>query len=386
MEHIYFCTGHELKIPNIVKSKGLYLYDEQGKCYMDLEAGVWCTSLGHNNAEISRIIKNQINLLMHAGFCYSYSILETSAKSILRIAGFNNGKSVFLCSGSEAIEISRQIAKHLTEKRVSMTLHDSYLGAYSSITDKSRNWFLLDWDQCKICHDKDTCNLSCEVLQTIPKDISDFIFEPGSSSGFVRFPPKALINNIVKIVRDNGGKIVANEVTTGIGRTGKWFGYQHYDITPDFIAVGKGIGNGYPVSIALINEPTTRQLTLKPFHYAQSHQNDPLGASIVNGVIQYIEENNLISIAADNGLLLHKHLESLVDNEFITEVRGRGLMFAIDIKNEEITDSIYNNLIEKGYIVGNRGSSFRLDPPLIITKTEIEGFIEMLKESTSLFK
>ncbi len=88
-------------------------YDERGKGYMDLESGVWCTSLGHNNGEINKTIKRQIDSLMHAGFCYSNEILEKSAKSILEVAGFRNGKSVFLCSGSEAIEISRQMAKHL---------------------------------------------------------------------------------------------------------------------------------------------------------------------------------------------------------------------------------------------------------------------------------
>jgi len=386
MEHVFFCTGHELKIQNIVKSEGLYLYDEQGKGYMDLESGVWCTSLGHNHAEINKIIKNQIDSLMHAGFCYSNEILETSAKSILDIANLNNGKCVFLCSGSEAIEISRQMAKHLTEKNVSLTLHDSYLGAYSSITDRSRNWYQLNWDKCKTCPEKENCDPACDVLQKIPEDVSEFILEPGSSSGFVRFPPKALIGNIVKTVRDNGGKIVANEVTTGIGRTGKWFGYQHYDIDPDFIAVGKGVGNGYPVSIALINELTTKQLDQKPFHYSQSHQNDPLGASIVYGVIQYIAKNNLISKAESNGLLLRKHLESLVDNDIILEVRGKGLMFAVDIKNQKIADSIYSDLIEKGYIVGNRGSSFRIDPPLTITKTEIDEFIDVLRETISRFK
>jgi acetylornithine/N-succinyldiaminopimelate aminotransferase len=386
MEHVFFCTGHELKIPNIVRSEGPYLYDEQGKRYMDLESGVWCTSIGHNNEEINGIIKNQIDSLMHAGFCYSNEILEKSAESILKVAGFNNGKSVFLCSGSEAIEISSQMAKHLTGQSVSLTLHDSYLGAYSSIIDKSRNWHLLNWEKCKTCSDKDECELSCEVLKNIPNYVSEFIFEPGSSSGFVRFPPKAMIKNIVKIVRDNNGKIIANEVTTGIGRTGKWFGYQHYDINPDFIAVGKGIGNGYPVSIALINEYTARQLELKPFHYSQSHQNDPLGASIVQGVIQYIEKNDLISKAQKNGALIQKHFESVVDKELILEVRGRGLMFVVDINNESLTNSIYSELIRKGYIVGNRGSSLRIDPPLTITKAEIDGFIEVLRETISHIK
>lgn len=386
MEHVFFCTGHELKIPNIVKSEGLYLFDEQGKRYMDLESGVWCTSLGHNHAEINGVIENQINSLMHAGFCYSNKILEKSARSILNVAGFTNGKSVFLCSGSEAIEISRQMAKHLTEKHVSLTLHDAYLGAYSSITDKSRNWHLLNWEQCKTCPSIENCDLSCDVLQRIPEDVSEFIFEPGSSSGFVRFPPKALIGNIAGIVRDKGGKIIANEVTTGIGRTGKWFGFQHYDISPDFIAVGKGVGNGYPVSIALINESTAGQLESKPFHYSQSHQNDPLGAAIVDGVIRCIEKNDLISNAGTNGRYFQKRLESLIDNEIVLAVRGRGLMCIADICNEEITDSIYGSLIEKGYIVGNRGSSIRVDPPLTISQTEIDGFIDALVDTTSLFK
>ena len=128
------------------------------------------------------------------------------------------------------------------------------------------------------------------------------------------------------------------------------------------------------------------QLEQKPFHYSQSHQNDPLGASIVHGVIQYIEENGLIAEAKSNGVLLQKHLNALVDNEIILAVRGRGLMFAVDIKDERITASIYHELIEKGYLLGNRGSSFRIDPPLTIAKAEIDEFIEALKKSTSRFK
>lgn len=383
MDHVLFCTGHELKIPNIVRSEGLFLIDEHGKGYMDLESGVWCTSLGHKNAEINGIIKNQIDTLMHAGFCYSNEILEKAAKTILDVAGFANGKCVFLCSGSEAIEISRQMARHSTGKKVSLTLHDSYLGAYSSITDKSRHWALLNWEPCKTCPEKETCDPSCEVLRSLTEDISEFIFEPGSSSGLVRFPPRALIGNIVQIVRRHGGKIIANEVTTGIGRTGKWFGHQHYGISPDFIAVGKGVGTGYPVSIALINEESAGQLEEKPFHYSQSHQNDPLGAAIIHGVVRTIEKNDLIAKALRHGTSLRNRLETMVDKDIVLDVRGRGLMLAVDIKNEDVTASIYGELIDKGFIVGNRGSSFRMDPPLTITEADIDAFFEAFKETVS---
>ena len=379
MEHVYSCTGHELKIPNIINSQGVYLFDDKGKRYMDLESGVWCISIGHKNEQVNRTITKQIDSLMHAGFCYSNQILEESSKSILDITNFIHGKCVFLCSGSEAIEISRQISKHLSGKKVSMTLHDSYLGAYVSVTDRTKGWYIFNWEQCKVCRENDNCDPFCEALQEIPEDISDFVFEPGSSSGFVRFPPKALIQNLVKIIRNNKGKIIANEVTTGVGRTGKWFGYQHYDIEPDLIAIGKGIGNGYPVSVVAINMAVVSELEMKPFKYAQSHQNDPLGASVVQEVIREIENNDLITKAGQKGSIFLSQLESLVDKVIVLAVRGRGMMFAMDLANKDVADEIYSDLINRGYILGNRGASFRIDPPLILTEAEFDGFIDAFK-------
>lgn len=379
MEHIYNCTGHKLKIPNIVDSQGVYLFDARGNRYMDLESGVWATSLGHNNKEINSVITNQINTLMHAGFCYSNVILEESAKSVLDITKFKGGKCVFLCSGGEAIEISRQIAKHLTGKSLSMTLHDSYLGAYASVTDRSKDWYVFNWEKCQTCRKNIDCDPLCDLLQKIPGDISDFVFEPGSSSGFVRFPPKAMIQNIARIVRNNGGKIIANEVTTGVGRTGLWFGFQHYGIEPDLIALGKGIGTGYPVSVAVINKAAIDELERKPFKYSQSHQNDPLGAAVVHMVIKEIKKGDLITKAGEKGTKFLAQLMSLVDNKTVLAVRGRGLMFCMDMADKDITEKIYTDLIERGYIVGNRGSSLRIDPPLIITESEFNGFIDAFK-------
>lgn len=379
MEHIYNCTGHTLKIPDIVDSDGIYIFDGMGERYMDLESGTWSTSLGHKNKKINNVIKNQISILMHAGFCYSAEVLEKSAKSVLNITKFKNGKCVFLCSGSEAIEISRQVAKHLTGKKTSMTLHDSYLGAYASVTDRTKDWYLFNWEQCQTCTKNSNCDPLCNLLQKIPEDISEFVLEPGSSSGFVRFPPKAMIQNIVRIIRSNNGKILANEVTTGIGRTGMWFGYQHYGIEPDLIALGKGIGNGYPVSVAVINKDTAEKLERKPFKYSQSHQNDPLGAAVVKAVIQEIKKNDLITKAEQKGSRFLTQLKSLIDNKTVLAVRGRGLMFAVDLSDKEVTEKIYTDLIEHGYLVGNRGSSFRIDPPLIITETEFDEFINAFK-------
>ena len=183
----------------------------------------------------------------------------------------------------------------------------------------------------------------------------------------------------IKIIRNNKGKIIANEVTTGVGRTGTWFGYQHYDIEPDLLAIGKGIGNGYPVSVAVINKATVNELEMKPFKYAQSHQNDPLGAAVVREVIREIEVNELITKAGQKGQKFLTQLKSLADNEIVLDVRGRGMMFAMDLANKDVADEIYDDLIKWGYIVGNRGTSFRIDPPLILTEAEFDGFINAFK-------
>lgn len=377
MKNILNCTRHELKIPNVVDSEGVYLFDENGKRYMDLESGVWCTALGHKNKKINQLIKKQIASLMHSGFCYSNKIVDEAAKSILSITKLEGGKCVFLSSGSEAIEILRQITKHVmgTQKRT-LTLHDAYLGSYSSVINRNEDWHSFNWENCKTCLKNDDCDPNCDALQNIPEDISEFIFEPGSASGFVRFPPKVLIQNIVNIVRKNNGKIIVNEVTTGIGRTGKWFGYHHYGIEPDMISIGKGIGNGYPVSVAVLSHAIAKDLEEKPFVYSQSHQNDPLGAAIVREVIQTIEDDDVISNAENLGKAFLSQLDSLVDSKIVLDIRGRGLMFAVDLVSEQVGDEIYDELIEKGYIVCNRGSLFRIDPPLIINEGEFGEFID----------
>jgi len=377
MQHVYNCIGHELKLPDIVGSEGGYVVDRSGKRYLDLESGVWCTSVGHNHADVRKAAFSQWDELVHAGFAYSSQIVESAAKRLLDVVGMHGGQCVFLCSGSEAIEISRQIARHLTGFETSLTFSDSYLGAYSSVGDRRAGWCILDW---LTSGSEISTSEADRLIASIPSDVSDFIFEPGSSSGYVRFPPQSLVKRIVETVRANGGKIIANEVTTGTGRTGRWFGYQHYGIQPDLIAVGKGIGNGYPVSVAVISPHMVNELRGTAFHYSQSHQNDPLGASIVQEVINVIEKGQLVTESARKGSALLHELRKLVDTSTVLDVRGRGLMIAIDLQDAETTNRIYSELLNRGFIVGNRGSFLRIDPPLTVTDDELKSFVAVFAE------
>ena len=146
------------------------------------------------------------------------------------------------------------------------------------------------------------------------------------------------------------------------------------------VAIGKGIGNGYPVSVTAINKATIKELENGTFKYMQSHQNDPLGAAIVNEVINTIKDDDLISKAEANGSRFLAMLNTLKENIKITDVRGRGLMFAVDICDKNTGDAIFNKLMEKGYIVCNRKSLLRIDPPLTLKEDEFSEFISDFKQ------
>lgn len=387
MKHIFLCTGHELLLKDINKAEGCYLYNTIGQKYIDLESGVWCLSLGHSHPRVNKALENQIHNISHTGFCYSSTIVEETAKEILNVTGLMDGKCVFLSSGSEAVEFGVQALRKLVSTKCLLTLRDSFLGSYGSAGKKNDDeWYLFDWTSCSSCAKGNECDMNCSIFKEIPFNrIGGFVFEPGSSSGLVKFPPIGLIENIVNSIKDNKGYIQVNEVTTGIGRTGEWFGFQHYDFLPDIISMGKGLGNGYPVSSIAMSHDIIDCLVEKKFHYSQSHQNDPLGCSVAKEVIKVIKDENLIKRSK---ILGNKFKESLIEiskrYNLIKEVRGRGMMIAIEFTENSkiIVSHIFNKLIDKGFIIAQRPglNVFRIDPPLIISENDINSFLNEFEQ------
>lgn len=384
MSHLLWYPGHDLSLINIVRAENCHLFDSDGKVYIDLESGVWSTSIGHAHPKFLRALTDQAARIAHTGFCYSNTVVEESAQEILSLLKFDQGKCVFLCSGSEAVEYSIRATRQIEQRPLLMTMTDSYCGSYGSAWEKRDDaWFCFDWAKCNVCPYATECNDSCEHWSAIPfSKIGGFLFEPGSSSGLVRFPPKKLIRNIVEKIRSGNGLIIANEVTTGLGRTGKWFGYQHYDLCPDIVAIGKGIGNGYPVSLAAFSMTVATRLAKKPLPYAQSHQNDPLGATIAREVVRAICDEGLIKRAEDLAAILSNGLQGIkVRTNRIKEVRARGLMIAIELTDDSkgsYTSHVRKELLAQGYIVAQRPgiNVLRIDPSLTIENKNIEGFLQ----------
>jgi acetylornithine/N-succinyldiaminopimelate aminotransferase len=378
MEYILNSTGHGIKYPDIIKAENCTLFDYEGNKYLDLESGVWCTSVGHSHPRITKTISEQSGKIIHSGYCYLNPVINSTAKKILDITGIESGKCVFLSSGSESVEYSVQLIKSFSEKPYFLTMSNCYLSAYGISGERSEdNWIDFDW------MNKD------DIDKIDFSNIAAFVFEPGSSSGLVHFPPEELVQKIVRRVRECGGYVITNEVTTGMGRTGRWFGFNHYDFIPDITAIGKGLGNGYPVSCAVISNSVIEKADFRKFHYAQSHQNDPLGAAVANEVIEIIESGGLLQQANETGDRIKSELNR-IKNKYgiIKEVRGRGLMIAVEFEKNgkySFAYAINEELLRKNIIPVKRPAHevFRIDPALTIEDTHVDYFLKSIEEIIS---
>lgn len=382
MKHILRC--HDLIKHDIVRADNCYLYDKSNNRYVDFESGIWCAVVGHSNPRINRRMIEQINNLIHLSPRYTSYLAEGAAVSLLHTISGKDGKCLFLSSGSEAVEFGINVARLVAGKKQMLTLSDSYLGAYGHASTKGDAWIKIDFDKCSQCESVE-CADSCPNLDDVNFDeIGAFVFEPGSSSGKVKFPPQKLIQLIVGKIRKSRGLVVVDEVTTGLGRTGKWYGFNHYGIEADIIAFGKGLGNGYPVSAVALRKEIALELEKRQFRYVQSHQNDPLGCAIAIEVVKIIKEDDLVNRSSRLGEGLIAHLGELKSKfQFVKDVRGRGLMASMEFA--ESHDSVYveaisNEMLRRGFIIGFNATAklMRFLPPLTIEETEISRMAENL--------
>lgn len=353
----------------IIRSENCYVYDSDNKQYIDFESGDWASNLGHSNPIINERIKLQVDKLIHDGLRFRNNESEQLSLKLLDKLGLTGGQCAFLNSGSEAVNLGITIAGKLTGRKKVLKMDCSYLSAFGLGQISESNIDLI--------------NIPCNNSDTLSKldfrEISVFVFEPGNSSSLIKYPDSDFITAVASEIKKHGGLLMANEVTTGFGRTGKWFGFQHYDYLPEIVSVGKGLGNGYPISGVAISSKISELFQKSPFRYAQSHQNDALGCAVGLEVINTIEKLDLIRKGSDKGEYFRQKLRQLqTKHQDIIEIRARGLMLAIELKTKEIADFIYNQLIENGFLVGFKEKTLRFMPPLIIERENIDELIETI--------
>ncbi|KAB3533488.1 aminotransferase class III-fold pyridoxal phosphate-dependent enzyme [Alkaliphilus pronyensis] len=375
----------------ITKTLGTKITTKEYGELIDFQSGCWAAIIGHNRREITDAIKENVDILMHTHQFFDTGHPTALIKKLEEAANLKSSyKGAFLSSGSEAVSLAVKLSEIITGRRMKLSLSISYHGATADLRlpRDQQLWTDLDVAQCLSCSKNIDCR-ECGNFSYIDfTHFASFVFEAGNSGGLVLCPPQKLIAYLAEEVRAAGGYVVANEVTTGFGRTGKWFGFQHYDYfnnsntSPDFIALGKGLGNGYPISGLLVISGLASILEETGFRYVQSHIDDPLGCIIARSVIEIIKKEGLIDIGNETGNYLRGKLMEVYELVGgIKEIRGRGMMNIVVLEDNCSAKEVFKHLLEYGVFTGysEAYNYIHLYPPLTLKTNEVDHLAESLQ-------
>lgn len=358
---------------------------------IDFESGCWAAVLGHCRSELVQVMSQNAGRLFHTHQFFDTEHPDMLVKEITDAAKLQCCyKGTFMSSGTEAVSLAVVLSELITGRHKKLSLSISYLGSSPELR-LPRNpdcWLDLDVKECLHCAKNSTCRECGKYINIDFSKIASFVFEPGNSGGLVLLPPDKLINFLADGTRNAGGLVIVNEVTTGFGRTGKWFGFQHYDFfntqkaSPDFIAMGKGIGNGYPVSGLLVRSKLAKDIEATGFRHVQSHTDDPLGCIVARKVTELIAAESLV----EHGNKIGEHLRSRLSEigrktGRIKEIRGRGVMNVAVLSDNYRAKEVFTELLNMGYFVGysEAYNLIHFYPPLIMSFEEINGLCDSIR-------
>ena len=420
--------------PVAERGDGIYLFDKNGKKYLDGSGGPCVVNIGHGVKEIIQAIKDQLDKVCFpfGGHFSSESQIEL-AQRVIGLSPKGMVKAYFLSGGSEAMETAIKVVRqyHVEKGDLSRTIfitrwksyHGATLGslALSGHTKRREDYlpYLLDFPhihppycyRCDWGKSYPDCALTCayeleRVVQKYgPNHIAAFIAEPviGNSAGAV-VPPKEYFPIIRSICNRYGILLVADEIITGFGRTGRNFGVDHWDISPDVMIMGKGISSGYmPLAGVVISEniwDVFERSKRSSFFTGYTFSGHPLACSAGVAVLKYMEEKNLVERSRKLGDYLLEKAKKLEHLDCVGEVRGLGLFVGIEfVRNKETKDpferdhhfieKITSECFKKGLILmggsgganGKDGDHIVIAPPFIISEAEIDQIIQILENS-----
>ena len=403
--YFYPCTQHFYKRPPLItQGRGQYLVDDVGKQYVDFFAGVSVVACGHCNEVITNATVEQLRTLQHT--CTIY-LTEPNAKLAEKLADVLPGdlKRTFFCnSGSEANEGAMLLARLHTGRKGFIALQHGLHGRTyltMSVTGLSM-WqadpYLAQEDVSFIPRPYDveltqdeaalrSIEALREVLQAKGDTIAAMIVEPIQGNGGIVAPPLWYFKEVKALLEQYGVLLIADEVQSGFGRTGKMFAIEHFGIVPDIIAMGKALGNGVPISAFSTTDAIAASFT-KPS--ASTFGGNPVASVTAMAVLDFIHNEKLLARSAQLGSLLMGHLKKLQEKfAVIQDVRGFGLMIGLQLNSDtpqrtaEFVDEILEQMKDRGFLLGKNGVGrdvIAFQPPLIITEENIETMIHQLTE------
>jgi adenosylmethionine-8-amino-7-oxononanoate aminotransferase len=429
--------GHDY--PVVERGEGVYLYDSQGRRYLDASGGALVANIGHGVSEIVEPLAEQAQRVAFAhGTQFTSQVLETYAAELGEVSPIPRPWVYLVSGGSEAAETAIKLARQVHVARGEPgrykiiarwgAYHGATLGALSVSGRAALRWpyapLLIDMPHippayCYRCpfdsvsdgapgQVSTSCDLRCaaaleaEILRQGPETVAAFVGEPVAGATLcAAVPPADYWPRIREICGRYGVLLIADEVMTGFGRTGRWFAMAHWDVVPDILITAKGASGGYwPLGVLLARGELVEAIRQGPgdFTHGFTHANGVMGATVGLAVLRYLQTRDLVAASARMGSALQAELESLRDLPSVGDVRGLGLMAGVELVADKRTREPYprgqrvaekvqavalarglNVYLGTGLADGVDGDAILLGPPFIITEAQLDIAVATLR-------
>ncbi|MGC9008559.1 MAG: aspartate aminotransferase family protein [Halothiobacillaceae bacterium] len=387
MERDFMSTPHLMNTYNrlpvtFAKGQGATLWDTEGKAYLDAIAGVAVCGLGHAQPDIAHAICEQAQTLIHTSNIYGIAWQEKLADRLCSISGM---EKVFFCnSGAEANEAAIKLArlyahrKGMAEPHI-VVMESSFHGRTLATLSATGNRKVQAGFEPLVGGFVRVPYGDLETLRQVgshDRNIVAVLVEPVQGEGGVRVPPPSYLAGVREICTAHGWLMMVDEVQTGIGRTGQWFGFQHADILPDVMSLAKGLGNGVPIGACLAAGAAAELFA--PGSHGSTFGGNPLVCRVAHTVLEVIERDGLVTRAAQLGTRIREGLAARLEGvRGVVEVRGLGLMIGVQL--DRPCGDLVKQALARGLLINVTADSvIRLLPALIMSDAQADQLVDIL--------
>jgi len=362
-----------------VSGEGSYVWDSAGNRYIDLMPGWGTTTIGHCHPRVVSAIQRQCSMLMHVDNTF-YNIPQGLAAELLSAHSFG-GRCFFCNSGTEAVEAAIKVARLWGGERGRyriISMRDSFHGrTFAAISATGQEKYHKGYLPLVPGFTHVPYNDLTALEDAVDEETCAVMLEPIQGEGGINVAGEEYLRSVRELCDREGLLLILDEVQTGVGRTGDWFGYQHYGIEPDIMTLAKALGGGFPVGAMVAREEVAR--ALKPGTHASTFGGNPLACAAVVAVFETIEQENLIEASLRASDYIFERLDRMAERyEVIEEVRGRGLMVGIQLRRPG--QGVFRYCLdEKVRINCTHETVLRLLPAMNIPQEALEKGLDVLE-------
>jgi len=364
----------------LIRGNGVYVEDVKGKRYLDFISGIGVNSIGHCNPKLIENVKKQLEILIHVSNLY-YTIPQVKlAKKLAHLSGLD--KVFFSNSGAEANEGAIKLARKYGKKMgvgegEIITMERGFHGrTLATLTATPKVEYQKGFEPLPKGFKYVPFNDLDKLMESISNKTTGIMVEPIQGEGGIHVADKEYLKGVRDICDDKGILLIFDEVQCGIGRTGKMFAYQHYDIKPDILTLAKALGGGIPIGATISKEEVAQVFT--PGSHGSTFGGNPLACVSAYVTLSIVED--LLTHVEEMGEYFMRKLRNLQSKySFIKEVRGIGLMIGMELSFQG--KDVVKKMLEKGYLINCTAENvLRFLPPLIVEKEHIDVLVDTLDE------